>query len=303
MTPDEILKKLETRDTSNFQRKALQEAIKIQDDITPALLDIISFSANNPNWLEENYDYMGFTYALYLLAQFREKQAYPLIIKYVSQLSNDNDGLNATGDLVTEDLCNILASVCNGDLSLIKQLIENPEINDYVRSAALRSLVVLYKHESITRTELIAYFTSLFDTKLEQRESYIWTSLANCCYDIHPEELHDKVFECFDKGYIESFFISQDDITYSLQQSKEETLAQLQADTCIQLISDVITTMENWACFRQHRKSQIKTKDIANLFAQDGDVFTPQKRQGEKVGRNDPCPCGSGKKYKKCCLH
>jgi hypothetical protein len=23
---------------------------------------------------------------------------------------------------------------------------------------------------------------------------------------------------------------------------------------------------------------------------------------GEKVGRNDPCPCGSGKKYKKCCL-
>ena len=23
---------------------------------------------------------------------------------------------------------------------------------------------------------------------------------------------------------------------------------------------------------------------------------------GPKVGRNDPCPCGSGKKYKKCCL-
>ncbi len=27
----------------------------------------------------------------------------------------------------------------------------------------------------------------------------------------------------------------------------------------------------------------------------------PYKREGEKVGRNDPCPCGSGKKYKKCC--
>jgi preprotein translocase subunit SecA len=25
-------------------------------------------------------------------------------------------------------------------------------------------------------------------------------------------------------------------------------------------------------------------------------------RGGPKVGRNDPCPCGSGKKYKKCCL-
>jgi len=28
---------------------------------------------------------------------------------------------------------------------------------------------------------------------------------------------------------------------------------------------------------------------------------TQVKRQGEKIGRNDPCPCGSGKKYKRCC--
>ena len=25
------------------------------------------------------------------------------------------------------------------------------------------------------------------------------------------------------------------------------------------------------------------------------------KREGRKIGRNEPCPCGSGKKYKKCC--
>lgn len=35
----------------------------------------------------------------------------------------------------------------------------------------------------------------------------------------------------------------------------------------------------------------------------DGDVegHTPFRREAPKVGRNDPCPCGSGKKYKKCC--
>ncbi len=31
-------------------------------------------------------------------------------------------------------------------------------------------------------------------------------------------------------------------------------------------------------------------------------TIIPIKRDGPKVGRNDPCPCGSGKKYKKCCL-
>lgn len=30
-------------------------------------------------------------------------------------------------------------------------------------------------------------------------------------------------------------------------------------------------------------------------------VRTPQRRRGPKVGRNQPCPCGSGKKHKKCC--
>ena len=32
------------------------------------------------------------------------------------------------------------------------------------------------------------------------------------------------------------------------------------------------------------------------------DVVMPYFRPTEKIGRNDPCPCGSGKKYKKCCL-
>jgi SEC-C motif-containing protein len=35
----------------------------------------------------------------------------------------------------------------------------------------------------------------------------------------------------------------------------------------------------------------------------DGKIVTPGtvRHEGPKTGRNDPCPCGSGKKYKKCC--
>ncbi|RME26972.1 MAG: preprotein translocase subunit SecA, partial [Deltaproteobacteria bacterium] len=35
---------------------------------------------------------------------------------------------------------------------------------------------------------------------------------------------------------------------------------------------------------------------------QDGEKVRTYRRAGKKVGRNDPCPCGSGKKYKNCCL-
>ena len=38
-------------------------------------------------------------------------------------------------------------------------------------------------------------------------------------------------------------------------------------------------------------------------FYVDGDMVKPKPvvRDKPKVGRNEPCPCGSGRKYKKCC--
>jgi preprotein translocase subunit SecA len=45
-----------------------------------------------------------------------------------------------------------------------------------------------------------------------------------------------------------------------------------------------------------------KQRELEAASRSGGDASQPtQRRTGEKVGRNDPCPCGSGKKYKKCC--
>ena len=56
------------------------------------------------------------------------------------------------------------------------------------------------------------------------------------------------------------------------------------------------------AIHRHHEKSQFRKQDGRWYFV-DGQVVPPktQVHEGPKVGRNDPCPCGSGKKYKKCC--
>lgn len=42
-----------------------------------------------------------------------------------------------------------------------------------------------------------------------------------------------------------------------------------------------------------------KPEDIADLEALQNPTKT--RRVESKIGRNEPCPCGSGKKYKKCC--
>jgi preprotein translocase subunit SecA len=48
-----------------------------------------------------------------------------------------------------------------------------------------------------------------------------------------------------------------------------------------------------------HRKKQ-RELEAASRSGGDSASPTAQRRTGDKVGRNDPCPCGSGKKYKKC---
>ena len=51
--------------------------------------------------------------------------------------------------------------------------------------------------------------------------------------------------------------------------------------------------------------STVKRERVAKVTGEsagaDGTVKKQPVKKGKKVGRNDPCPCGSGKKYKKCC--
>ncbi|MBR7142319.1 MAG: preprotein translocase subunit SecA [Clostridia bacterium] len=55
------------------------------------------------------------------------------------------------------------------------------------------------------------------------------------------------------------------------------------------------------------KKEEVRREQVAKVTSESGSVGGDASqerrpvRRGEKVGRNDPCPCGSGKKYKKCC--
>jgi preprotein translocase subunit SecA len=50
-----------------------------------------------------------------------------------------------------------------------------------------------------------------------------------------------------------------------------------------------------------HKKKQRELEQARSVSSASADTNgTAPRRAGEKVGRNDPCPCGSGKKYKKC---
>ncbi len=65
---------------------------------------------------------------------------------------------------------------------------------------------------------------------------------------------------------------------------------------------EVVRTLAKVQITSEERVTQRpKIRNISTNLNEDGSTAVEQRVVGKKVGRNDPCPCGSGKKYKKCC--
>ena len=73
-------------------------------------------------------------------------------------------------------------------------------------------------------------------------------------------------------------------------------------------VNDEVGTVEFKATFLteegpqiHHELSQFHKRDGVWYYSDSSQPSQTVVRASPKVGRNDPCPCGSGKKYKKCC--
>jgi hypothetical protein len=140
LTIPEILKELEPY-TGRFPMDAMRAAIEQREAITPELLRVVEDIAANPAEAAKQKDYMLPVFALYLLAQFREKRDYPHIVKMFSAPGETSYDL--VGDTVTEGLSRIFASVYDGNPAPLHGLIENDEADEYVRDAAINAIVLL----------------------------------------------------------------------------------------------------------------------------------------------------------------
>jgi hypothetical protein len=103
------------RNDGYFARAAVTEALARRDEIVPELLRILEAVADDPQRYAKEPDHMALTYAMFLLAQFRETRACPLLVRIFS--APGETAFDLVGETVTEDLCSILASVSGGDLN------------------------------------------------------------------------------------------------------------------------------------------------------------------------------------------
>lgn len=283
-----------------------------QLELTPLLLDEISCFADNPVVVGKYGDnYIRHVVSLFILAYLRDKDAYPIIIKLLSHPGDDV--VQLTGEVFTEALGRILASVYDGDLQPIKSIVENASLNPWIRSAALDSFMVLWKEDELSRDEVITYLRELMDSKLEQTPGYVWDSIALIAYDLHPGELEVQLRQAISKKLIAPMVLNAKSLKACIAEDVNDAVKN--KDHVVDgYIKEPIKELTWW--LYPDEEALDKGMDYASVGVpivekkiEPGERSAPMGWRGNapvanaktKIGRNEPCPCGSGKKHKKCC--
>ena len=174
-----------------------------------------------------------------------------------------------------------------------------------------RDFVKSFLEAAENKTEIVLNeqcFGSDFDTELTKvvkyfkEEKAVYESLLSNPSDIVSgtvKELADKYN--MELNYMVGFL---DGINDSLKEPNP--IEDMTADTIVKLDIDLEKLYYNMVEAKAEWLYELP--QWADLLTPDRrkELFLQQKKSGtvvkeKKVGRNDPCPCGSGKKYKKCC--
>ncbi len=314
MKTEDILHSLEHSPTT-FPEEALLAAIDNQTTITPLLLSLLNKVILD--YREISRDYFGHSYALMLLAQFRCKEAFPIVLELCSLPDRYLSILLNPGEIKTEKLHKIIASTFDGDIEAIYSIIKNDNLGVWARDACIRSLLCLCREQKIERTGIIAFFKYLFNGGLNSTDGFILATTVTCACDLYAEELYEDIKEVFrttkidcsivDLRWVKNIFgIKKEAILKKYFYNNKEYDCVCDAIQELQWLKEEITEEIDWSSILRplepvNTSSSNKQLNIAEL-AKNPMVSITYQRTNKKVGRNEVCSCGSNKKFKKCCL-
>ena len=263
-------------------RDALAEAARQKDAITPILLDSLDTvyekvrSEGEGVWDDPSYDLSA--YALFLLAQFQEKKAFP---KLLQLLTLDRESLDILLDDIIANMGNILYSTYDGNITAAKAVLTDSSLDPFAREAPLNLIEGLFRDGRLPREEMTALLRECLSCLgAGENEEIFGGMLVSLIASNDLYELIEDVREAFRLEKIDPMHLGEFDRFFDYLYNDNE------GSEYTKLITDAAEELSGWDCFQKDKLSKTSIFDILSW----------------DVGRNDPCPCGSGKKFKKCCL-
>ena len=277
-------------------RAALKQAADRWPEVGPVLLALLEAAAHGAEPSERTVCILFF--GIYLMAQVRETRAFCSLCT----IAADGELIERLiGDGVTEDLSVILAHVYDGDQAPLRALIESADADEFARNAALGALAMLTVSGRIHRDETARYLRDLHATLQPQGENFVWVGWQQAIALLGLEDLEPLVEDAFARGWIGDSVMDLRDFQNDLRAARQAADPTAVFGRTVRddgRLDDIVACMSGWAGFRPEEKRIPRSSMAAAARVGDKPIRNPYR----SVGRNDPCPCGSGKKFKKCCL-
>jgi hypothetical protein len=297
ITIEEVLDTLATT-RSRLPREAIEWALDNWEVAAPDFLALLEGTASGEEESERTEAILFF--ALHLFAEKRETRAFPALCRLLQDPETPDLLL---GDAITETLTGIIISTFNGDADALKSVIEAPCADEFVRGSALNALSYLAHSGVVPAVDVRVYLQHLFETMQPRSANFIWSALAGVVARMGYADMTRLVARAFRLGFVERIVMDMDDFKQDLQKVLDDPTgtAGFVSDRIVPF-TDTIGTFSTWYGFSDQRREDDRRRAERALF--DDAPSTPRANRdpSPSVGRNDPCPCGSGKKYKKCCL-
>ena len=279
-----------------FPRAAMQQALARWDAEAPRLLGALADYAEGRDRSEAAAS--AALHVIYLAAQQRERRAFPLLCR----LARDEAALDAAiGDGLTEDFPGILAATFDGDLGRLQALILDAAADAMVRHAALEALTLLFATRALPMAQAEPCLRDLHDRLLrqEQVDDWVWVGWQQAVSMLGLAGLRAEAMALFRGGKIDQSIMGAKDFEADLRDGTEPGVNRLELleEQGVTPIGDVVALFAEW-----HRIREAEAARLAARAVRPDLPVTTAVNPYRDVGRNDPCPCGSGKKFKKCCL-
>ncbi len=250
-------------------------------------------------WVEEEQTFL--IHALFLLTELNATESLDKVLQLLRQ---DEKLLRFWfGDFLYEELWRTMYQLSDKQLEKFKQFVLEPNIYSGARYEVCNAVVQVAYHEPERKPEVVGWIKNVLTYLLNNKDDddlidSDFIALVICdIIHLKTKELLPLVKALFDNGLV-SIGICGD-----FNDVEDDTLNRPEMDyykydlyNIYDRYKHILTT---WAGYTKDKDDLVEsslTKDDL-VECQQEESFSTEA----KIGRNNQCPCGSGKKYKKCC--
>src|SRR5690554_220622 len=266
-------------------------------DRTKIIEDLENVLKDSYYYYKKGKDNFAPVHAYFLLGELEAEESLPVVFEMMQQ--GEDYFEDTFSDIFTEAGWMPLMKMGKNQLNEFEKYLKLPGLYTYFRSIANDTLVQTIHHYPEKKKEVITIFENVLDflVDAEIKDNVIDTEFnglfVSDLIDLKLEQFLPKIKILFEKRYVNSGICgSFEEVEKDIKNSK----------TLLSRKRELLNVKDFYEDFFSPQEKYPVSKDDFSLpesyYSQEETV----RRTNKKIGRNDPCPCNSGKKFKKCCL-